>query len=123
MALHEIDQDLKAAELTLGHWAKKYPEVARAEATANVEYELAYEKAYDDISTLPVPEGQKAPTVDAIKAKATLACEKQLRDYRAAKSELAIANKLIGIAETTLTSIQTRTSLERIEAGVSGYRV
>lgn len=120
--MHEIDQDLTAAERTLAHWAKNYPELARTAATAKAEYELAYEGAYDEIANRAVPEGKKPLSVDAIKAKATLQCEKQLREHSRAEVELKIASKLIGIAETTLTSIQTRAGLEKIDAGLSAYR-
>lgn len=120
MALHEIEDDLKKAQGTLDHWSANFAKVARAAYDTETEYDLAYQDAIDDYSK-PV-EGQKAPTVDAVKAKAFIKCEQLYRDYRQAKSDLVIANKLIGIAETTLTAIQTRAGLSKIEAGLTGYR-
>lgn len=115
--LHEIDADLITAEKTLSLWGDKYPDLVRKEMNTNVTYEMAFKAAYDRISK-PV-EGQKAPTVDAINSKAALECEKEYRAYREAKAEMDIAKKLIGIAETTLSSIQTRAKLSQIEMGLA----
>ena len=122
MALHELEADLKAAEQTLNHWQKNFGTVAQQAYSTETEYEIASQAAYDEIAAMPPPEGQKPLTVDAIKAKAFLKCEQKYREYRQAKSDLVVANKIIGIAETTLTSIQTRAGLSRIESGLSGYR-
>lgn len=118
MALHEIDADLKTAEATLRHWETKYPEVARNEAQAKIDYELAWATAIDKI-TANVPEGGKLPTVAVMEADATRQCATELRKKREAEAEAEIAKKLIGIAETTLTSIQSRARLELIEAGLA----
>jgi len=118
MALHEIDADLKTAEATLRHWETKYPDVARGDAQAKIEFELAWADAIDKI-TKAVPEGGKQPTVAVMDAEATRICAAQLRAKREAEAESEIAKKLIGIAETTLTSIQTRAKLDLIEAGLS----
>jgi len=121
MALHEIDADLKTAEATLHHWEKTYPTLARAESNAKYAFEDAWADAVKEI-TDSIPEGAKAPTVAVLDAEATKKCSVQLKAKRLAEAELDIAKKLIGIAETTLTSIQTRSKLELIEAGLSGAR-
>lgn len=118
MALHEIDSDLKTAEATLRHWEVKYPDVARAEAKANVDFEVAWANAIDGIMSA-VPENAKAPTVAVLEAEATRKCAEELKKKRETAAEMEIAKKLIGIAETTLTSIQTRAKLDLIEAGLS----
>lgn len=118
MALFEIDSDLKTAEATLRHWETKYPEVVRREARAKVDYELAWAAAVDAI-TRNVPEGGKQPTVAVLEAEATRICSKELTEKRLAEAEAEIGKKLIGIAETTLTSIQSRAKLELIEAGLA----
>ena len=117
MALHEIDADLKTAEAVLHHWESKYPKIARDEATAKVEHELAWANAIDKIVT--ESDGGKLPTVAVMEAEATKRCAGTLRAKREAEAEADIAKKLIGIAETTLTSIQTRVKLEVIKKGLS----
>lgn len=119
MALHEIDADLKTAEATLRHWEKKYPEVARNAAAAAFNKESAWADAVDEIKARPVPEGQKAPTIPMIEAEATKKCSDKIKAKMNADAELDIAKRLIGIAETTLTSIQTRAKLDLIEAGLA----
>jgi hypothetical protein len=117
--LHEINGDLKTAEATLKHWETNYSGVARAATNAEVEYEVALQNAIDDLGKVAVPQGQKAPTVDAIKARAFVKCEQLYRTYKETKSDLEVAKKLIGIAETKLTSIQTRVKIEQMEMSLS----
>lgn len=118
MALHEIDADLKAAETTLNHWYRTFPAVIRKEAEAKVAYEQAWADAIEAVAAA-VPAGEKAPTVPVMEARATKKCIAQITAKRNAESEAEIAKKLIGIAETTLTSIQTRAKLAQIESGLS----
>lgn len=118
MALHEIDSDLKTAEATLRHWETKFPQIARNEANAKYSFETAWADAIDEIVT-SVPKDAKQPTVAVMDAEATRKCSEQLKNKREAEAEMEIAKKLIGIAETTLTSIQTRAKLDLIEAGLS----
>lgn len=118
MALHEIDADLKAAEQTLNHWQQTYPGVIRREADAKVAYETAWADAIKMIVD-NVPEGGKLPTVAVIEAEATQKCVAQITEKRVAEAEAEIAKRLIGIAETTLTSIQTRAKLAQIEMSLS----
>ncbi len=122
MALHEINSDLKTAESTLSHWERTFPEIIRAEARAKVAYEVAWADTIKAI-TDNVPEGGKSPVVDVLKAEATQKCAKELKDKKFAEAEAEIAKKLIGIAETTLTSVQSRLKLEQIELGLNGQRV
>jgi hypothetical protein len=119
MALYEIDADLKTAEQTLNHWYATFPSVIRKEADAKVAYEAAWADAIKMIVD-NVPEGGKMPTVAVIEAEATQKCIKEITEKRNAEAEAEIAKKLIGIAETTLTSIQTRAGLARMELGLAG---
>ena len=121
MSISDLNGALVNAERTLAHWEQIYPGIIRAEANAKVQYEVAWADAVTLI-TGRVVEGQKQPTVAVLEAEATRICADKIKAKRLAEAEAEIAKKLIGIAETTLTSIQTRASLERIEAGVSGYR-
>lgn len=114
MALYEIDSDLKTAEATLDHWGKLYPKLIRDEANAKVEYEAAWADAIKQI-TDNVPEGQKQPTIAVLEAEATQISIMELKAKRLAEAEAEIAKKLIGIAETTLTSIQTRSKIALAE--------
>lgn len=123
MALHEISADLKTAESTLTLWEREYPKLARAEATASVYFETAWADAIQLVDAKEIPAGGKKPTVGVMEAEATTICQAALKAKRFAAAELDIAKKLIGIAETTLTSIQTRVKLEQIEAALNGYRV
>jgi hypothetical protein len=118
MALHEIDSDLKTAEATLSHWERTFPDLIRAEANAKVDYELAWAEAVKKI-TGAVKEGEKPPTVAVLEAEATRICASQIKAKRTAEAEAEIAKKLIGIAETTLTSVQSRLKLVEIEQGLS----
>lgn len=118
MALHEIDSDLQTAEKTLHHWETTYPGLIRAEANAKIEYEMAIARVVDEISKR---EG-KQPTVAVMEAEATLRCAKEIKQRRLAEAEAEIGKKLIGIAETTLSSVQSRLKLAQIEAGLSGMR-
>jgi hypothetical protein len=118
--LNEINSDLLAAEQTLNHWEKKFPEIIRSEAGAKVNYELAWADAVEKI-TAKVPEGGKMPTVAVLEAEATRLCADKIKAKRLAEAEAEIAKKLIGIAETTLTSIQTRVKLAQIDKGLGGY--
>lgn len=121
MALHEIDSDLRTAEATLNHWKENYPGIIRADANAKVELETAWADAIKDI-TDRVPAGEKLPTIAVLEAEATRICADKIKAKRMAEAEAEIAKKLIGIAETTLTSIQSRLKLEQIEAQLSGMR-
>ncbi len=121
MALHEINSDLKMAESTLKHWEKMFPEIIRAEATAKIHYEAAWADAIDAVAS-SIPEGEKAPTVPVMEARATKKCIKEITAKRYAEAEAEIAKRLISIAETTLTATQSRLKLEQIEAGLSGLR-
>lgn len=123
MALHEISADLKTAESTLSLWERKYPELARAEAVTAVQYESAWSDAIQLIDAKELKEGQKKPTVGVMEAEATTICQAELKAKRFAATELAIAKQLIGIAETQLSSIQTRVKIEQIDAALNGHRV
>lgn len=120
--LHEINADLKNAEATLSLWERKFPDIIRAEANAKVQYELAWADAIKAV-TDAVPEGQKAPVVAVMEAEATKRCSEEIKAKRLAEAEAEIAKKLIGIAETTLTSVQSRLKLAQIEQGLNGQRV
>ncbi len=119
MALHEINSDLLTAEKTLLHWQQTYPGIARSEATAKVAYELAWADAVDQITATYAAKELKPPTVAVLEAEATQKCASEIKAKRMAEAEAEIAKKLIGIAETTLTSIQTRAKLEQIEQALS----
>lgn len=121
--LHEIDADLKTAEATLSHWEKTFPELIRAEADAKVKYELAWADAVDEITATAAAKDQKAPTVAVLESLATQKCANEIKAKRMAEAEAEIAKKLIGIAETTLTSVQSRLKLAQIEQGLNGNRV
>lgn len=114
----EIERELKKCEQTLYHWQSTYPNIVRGEMGAKVAYEIAWAEAIDKI-TKAIPEGGKAPTVAVMEAEATRICAKELRAKREAEAEAEIAKKLIGIAEMTLTSIQTRAKLTQIELGLA----
>jgi len=116
--LHEINSDLKTAEATLKHWETNFPKIIRNEASTKVECELAWADAIKQI-TESVPPGEKQPTVAVLEAEATRLCADQLKAKRTAEAEADIAKKLIGIAETTLTSIQTRVKIEQMEMSLS----
>lgn len=113
--LHEIDADLKVAEATLNHWQKTYPQIIRDEANAKIALETAWATVIDEVSKR---EG-KQPTVAVMEAEASLRCVAEMKAKRQAEAEADIAKKLIGIAETTLTSIQTRVKIAQIESGLS----
>lgn len=115
MALYEIDADLKTAEATLAHWEKRYPEVARKDAEAAIEHELKWADAIARIIHRELPEGTKPPTVAVMEAEATALCANEIKAKRLAAADLDIAKKLIGIAETQLTSIQTRSRISLAE--------
>lgn len=119
--LHELDNDIKAAEATLKHWEKKYPALAEAAVDAKIAYELAAADAKEAVSNAPIPDGQKPPTVPVIEARATLKCSRELAAKEKTATDLDIAKRLIGIAETTLSAIQTRASLFKIEAGIAKF--
>lgn len=116
--LHEINGDLKTAEATLKHWETNFPNIIRTEASAKVEYETAWADAIKTI-TDAVPDGNKQPTVAVLEAEATRICAEKIKAKRMAEAEAEIAKKLIGIAETTLTSIQTRVKIEQMEMSLS----
>lgn len=119
--LHEINSDLKTAEATLKHWEVKLPEIIRTEAYARVDAEVGWADAIKQIVDR-VPPGEKQPTVAVMEAEATKICADKIKAKRLAEAEAEIAKRLINIAETTLTSIQSRLKLETIEAGLSGLR-
>lgn len=123
MALHEIDADLKNAEATLSLWERKFPQLIRDEANAKVAYELAWADAVDQITATYAAQDKKAPTVAVLEAEATQKCANEIKAKRMAEAEAEIAKKLIGIAETTLTSVQSRLKLAQIEQGLNGQRV
>jgi hypothetical protein len=58
--------------------------------------------------------------VPVVEARATKKCIKEITEKRNAEAEAEIAKKLIGIAETTLSAIQTRAGLARMELGLAG---
>jgi hypothetical protein len=120
--LHEINSDLITAEKTLSHWERSFPGLIRAEALAKVEYEVAWADAIQKVMN-SVPEGAKAPVVAVLEAEATRICAEKIKGKRMAEAEAEIAKKLIGIAETTLTSVQSRLKLAQIEQGLNGNRV
>lgn len=123
MALHEIDSDLRTAEATLSHWERTFPDLIRTEANAKVKYELAWADAVEKITSEHTAAGLKSPTVAVLEAEATQKCANEIRAKRMAEAEAEIAKKLIGIAETTLTSVQSRLKLVQIEQGLNGQRV
>lgn len=123
MALHEIDADLRTAEATLSHWERTFPNVIRTEASAKVTYELAWADAIDQITATYAAKELKPPTVAVLEAEATQKTANELKAKRQAEAEAEIAKKLIGIAETTLTSVQSRLKLAQIEQGLNGQRV
>ncbi len=120
--LHEINADLKTAESTLSHWERTFPDLIRTEANAKVKYELAWADAVDEIMATYATKELKPPTVAVMEAEATQKCASELKAKRMAEAEAEIAKKLIGIAEVTLTSVQSRLKLATIEAGLSGMR-
>lgn len=122
MALHEINSDLKTAESTLKHWESTYPGLVRAEAKAKADHEIEWAQTIEQIVAEYTAKDAKLPTVGVLEAEATKRCADKIRAKRMAEAEVEIGKKLIGIAETTLTSIQSRLKLEQIEAGLSGVR-
>jgi len=123
MSLSTISQDLITAEKTLAHWAVEYPKVAKAETDASIAFEIAWAEALQLIDARDVPEGKKKPTVGIQEAEAMVMCAKELGEKKRTAVDLDIAKKLIGIAETTLTSIQTRVKIEQMDLALSGTRI
>lgn len=119
MALHEIDSDLKTAEATLNHWATKYPALAQAAWQSRVSYDLAWADAIKSITDKAAANGEKLPTLPVQDAMATQIVAKQMTDARQAEADLDVAKKLIAIAETTLSSIQTRAKLSSMEMALA----
>lgn len=117
--LHDLNSDLLTAEKTLSHWEQNYPNIIRSEASAKVAYELAWADAVEQITATYAAKELKAPTVAVLEAEATQKCANEIKAKRMAEAEAEIAKKLIGIAETTLTSIQTRVKLETMEMSLS----
>lgn len=123
MSLSTISQDLITAEKTLAHWSVEYPKVAKAEADASIAFELAWSQALQLIDAREVPDGKKKPTVGIQEAEATVMCSKELTNKKLTAVDLDVAKKLISIAETTLTSIQTRVKIEQMDLALSGTRI
>ncbi len=116
---HELDAELKDIEAVLLNVQKEFPEIARNAAQKRFAYEIARAKAMDEIENTPLAEGQKKPTVDAIKAKADLKIEQEMRETRDATAELDIAKMVFESVKTRLTSIQTRSRMTQAEMALA----
>jgi hypothetical protein len=119
MALHEIDSDLRTAESTLTHWATRYPALAKAAVESRIRYDLAWADAIRSITDEAAQKGEKLPTLPVQDALATQKVAKQMTEARQAEADLDVAKKLIAIAETTLSSIQTRAKLSSMEMSLA----
>lgn len=112
---HELDNELRDIEAVLLNVQKEFPKIARDAAQKRFNYEIARAKAMDEIENMPLAEGQKKPTVDAIKAKADLKIQEEMKATRDATAELELSKMVFESVKTRLTSIQTRARMTRAE--------
>lgn len=117
--LHEINSDLLELEKSLSALGHAYPDLARACASARINYELDYAGAIDDITHDALRKDIKM-TVAEKEAQAALRTKDTLTAYRTADAELDGAKKQIDILQSILMSTQSRVKLEMIERGLAG---
>jgi hypothetical protein len=115
----DIERELREFEQQLYDVQSTYGEIARNAARARFEYDIAWADAIDELEHRVVPEGQKKPTVEVMKAQATKMVAAKMEAARMAEVELEIAKKTIDNIHSRLSSCQTRSKMTQIELSLA----